>query len=976
MERNYDKEFRIGLVLYGGVSLAIYIYGVVYEFLRLVRGEDQYAQLIERSRVKPIIDVISGSSAGGINGIFLAKALTTGADLSSLRELWIQKGDLETLINAGTPNPQSLLDSNYYETQLYEALERMKPDPDAVESKRSINLLDLFITATNLDGVVTEYGKPFCRSPIQTKQYGTVFHFKARPGHYDLSQLLQTDRSKPLPGETSELLKDLLATLRQERQGHNDFEATDQVDTEIGRNKNYYLARAAASTSAFPVAFVPVLFKEADITAMKRLFGSEVIKTTTANLGVRQGEVNQPVVYGDGGMVNNKPFSYTLETIFHRQADVPVDRKLFFVEPDPVALNETNRLANQETIDGFHSLASFFEATLYESISTDLEALFERNLRIREVNGLLADFEAVLAGYLKSHRDAQGEMLPIDDRQLYQIQPIYPTYRQLKIRALRRELEEQLVNKADLSQLIAEVTAIAPEEISGKNLAEQEIYIKNALKSRLDNLIQQNFSSLQTEQDISSFLRLFDYPFRVRRLRYFIDKLNSWLAQVDLLPGINDQLPEITTLCYRLSSIKGKLYAFIEFYQHGAWLIWDNAPPINRLADVAATYTHVSHGYAKLMDDAYKKLTFDIIGDDLAWAAKQITNLRPAGPYIAADSQYYDLQKLTAYLEDILNSCTADNTIACMEQVFNTYEFLDMYLYPATVIAQIGEADPIEVIRVSPKDATRYRDTVADKLAGEKLAHFSAFLKRSWRENDLLWGRLDAAEVIVRTILPDPVEANKILDELSPAIIDEELNSIRQRREVELTQTLLTDAEQKQLKDILAEQLTLKQVQDAETYLKEYYTTGQEGFDSIPQSYILRTTAKSLRTISRMFDQRYERDRKDGSGFLDRPLQYLTILFNLPYIFLVTLGGAEESQRKRLINSAVIFATLVFVLHLLGGLQLQSWLLLGAISLILIYVQPRRLLGWLILAIAGLLLLGYLEIIRFVIEVSWPRVLF
>jgi hypothetical protein len=33
-----SREIRIGLVHYGGVSLAIYIYGVVFEFWRLVRA--------------------------------------------------------------------------------------------------------------------------------------------------------------------------------------------------------------------------------------------------------------------------------------------------------------------------------------------------------------------------------------------------------------------------------------------------------------------------------------------------------------------------------------------------------------------------------------------------------------------------------------------------------------------------------------------------------------------------------------------------------------------------------------------------------------------------------------------------------------------------------------------------------------------------------------------------------------------------
>src|SRR5262245_17446916 len=106
-----SREVRIALVMYGGVSLAIYMNGIAQEMLRLVRAtaprEDretvafanselrstewvyrklgQIAGRLEHelgNKLKPedsirtrfVIDVISGTSAGGINGIFLGKA--------------------------------------------------------------------------------------------------------------------------------------------------------------------------------------------------------------------------------------------------------------------------------------------------------------------------------------------------------------------------------------------------------------------------------------------------------------------------------------------------------------------------------------------------------------------------------------------------------------------------------------------------------------------------------------------------------------------------------------------------------------------------------------------------------------------------------------------------------------------------------------------------------------------------------------
>src|ERR1700758_562561 len=109
------KEIRFSVVMYGGGSLAIYMNGVTQELLHMVRAtardswehgldmqfrfkgesdpasdtrlplkstEKFYRKLAKLLNdegvddVRFIIDVISGTSAGGINGIFLAKALS------------------------------------------------------------------------------------------------------------------------------------------------------------------------------------------------------------------------------------------------------------------------------------------------------------------------------------------------------------------------------------------------------------------------------------------------------------------------------------------------------------------------------------------------------------------------------------------------------------------------------------------------------------------------------------------------------------------------------------------------------------------------------------------------------------------------------------------------------------------------------------------------------------------------------------
>src|SRR5437867_1937863 len=85
------RELRLAVVCYGGSSLAIYMHGVTKELHRLVKGsalldagltpdsgapsESVYGALLrelgsERGvRTRVVVDVVAGTSAGGINGI-------------------------------------------------------------------------------------------------------------------------------------------------------------------------------------------------------------------------------------------------------------------------------------------------------------------------------------------------------------------------------------------------------------------------------------------------------------------------------------------------------------------------------------------------------------------------------------------------------------------------------------------------------------------------------------------------------------------------------------------------------------------------------------------------------------------------------------------------------------------------------------------------------------------------------------------
>src|SRR5919112_1526048 len=116
-----EKELRIALVCYGGISLAVYMHGVTKEVWRLAKasrafhaGESDeggsqavYGELLRRIaqegeiELRVLVDILAGASAGGINAIFLSHAIATGAPLDPLTDLWLESADVDKLIDPG-----------------------------------------------------------------------------------------------------------------------------------------------------------------------------------------------------------------------------------------------------------------------------------------------------------------------------------------------------------------------------------------------------------------------------------------------------------------------------------------------------------------------------------------------------------------------------------------------------------------------------------------------------------------------------------------------------------------------------------------------------------------------------------------------------------------------------------------------------------------------------------------------------------
>ena len=129
------QDVRFAVTMSGGVSLAVWMGGVAREVNLLQqasnarvnaaqgpepsgasatdwdgRCRELYRKLLQVLDVRVTVDVLSGTSAGGINAALLGLSSAAGVDLAGLRDLWFTTGSMDTLLrDPGEKNPPSLM---------------------------------------------------------------------------------------------------------------------------------------------------------------------------------------------------------------------------------------------------------------------------------------------------------------------------------------------------------------------------------------------------------------------------------------------------------------------------------------------------------------------------------------------------------------------------------------------------------------------------------------------------------------------------------------------------------------------------------------------------------------------------------------------------------------------------------------------------------------------------------------------------
>jgi patatin-related protein len=740
-------------VCYGGSSLAVYMHGLTKELHRLAKASVLFEQgLVEHAspseavycdllawlqrtdahhlRTRVVIDIIAGTSAGGINGVCLAKALAQNLSQDDLRDLWFQRGDVDLLLRAPKLFPRRLkllyaaanavwrspFRGDEMARWIYDAFKSMDSRGRQPQTVRSLvpagHALELFVTVTDFYGYDRQV--PITDPHfVHDRRHRHVLRFGYREGSED----------------------------------------------DFGRESNGALSFAARTTASFPGVFPPVNFASFEQALTDGGIDVEDLGDRFFRIYQLAGALPQNTHFVDGGVLDNKPFGLVIDAIRRRPADHEVDRRLLFLEPAPGAHADTEAQPPPSTVSALVGAASGLPR--HEPVLDDLLEVAALNERVRRVQDIVAtNFDPVtdlvsetLAGSFADLAD------PPDDPDAAEIRTWMS---QIRRRADKEAgLGYTTYIRMRVSMVVDGLAAAACTVCDFPPDSNHALLIRSTLRhwAKQDGLFARE--PVPTEKQLD-FLRNLDLGYRRARLRFMVDGLSGWYrhageigypSRSDLDTGkalvyraimeldrtiagqiADPKLREQVKSCFGVSRI-------LEFLdEHG--LQADRYAARYRAeldALVARARALIDESVDRLDLDLYK----DLLGLTRGWPRERRRDL------------------FVRYLG---------------------FPFWDILLSPVQWMTDTGERDYVKIVRVSPLDADRLQaNSDQPKVKGVAVHHFGAFFDRADRENDYLWGRMDAAERLVELIIgnDDTIAATDWAKQAFLAVLEEDGEALR-----------------------------------------------------------------------------------------------------------------------------------------------------------------------------------------------------
>jgi patatin-related protein len=727
-----EKELRLALICYGGVSLAIYMHGVTREIWHLVRAsrsfhdgsirgegsEGVYRDLIAmiedkaQTRLRVLSDIIAGSSAGGINGVFLAQAIVTGQSLEPLTDMWLENADVETLLDDDA-RPFSRF-SKFWAMPIAWAILRRKGG--AVEQ-------------TVAEGARNEVAAKLSRF-VRARWFAPPFGGRIFSGLLlDAFQSMEQSEKGPVLLPENQPL-DLFITV-------TDFSGHDQIlrlnspplviesehrltisfstrnDGLEALASTAELVFAARATASFPGAFPPFSARELDRLLsvrgvrwdnrqafLQRILPQQFAAATAAD-----------TMLIDGSVLANAPFNQAIGALRNRPARREVDRRFVYIDPKPgrPSFRFGKREDNGEPQErskppGF--FATIFGATSNipreQPIRDSLDKIQSRSDQIKRMqlvtDSLHVEIERTVEDMLgKTWFLAQPTPARIEkwrgtanSKAAQAAGYSYPAYGHLK-----------MVGVVD--DIIAAARRAWPDGQASHFAALNDAVLEELAGRGLDSMAGSKGTGASSQSTL--FFREHDVRFRIRRLRFLARRLANEIETP--LAGLDASIFKMRECIYACLAL------FLE------------------------------------------RETAQYLGPEFAEAVKQgVTDPGSLIDLLAVKRNLVGADRSTdeQYCEALLGLPSEARRIMLLGYL--GYPLYDIATLPLLQGEGLDEFDPVKVDRISPEDAPTIRKGgAAATLKGIEFNNFGAFFSRAYRENDYLWGRLHGAERLIDIVL-------------------------------------------------------------------------------------------------------------------------------------------------------------------------------------------------------------------------------
>ncbi|PCI51995.1 MAG: hypothetical protein COB49_00040 [Alphaproteobacteria bacterium] len=783
-----EKELRLALVCFGGVSLAVYIHGTSKEILKLVRASkafhsdpdinaqsrkdyiypngnlrdkpdtelvyfDILKALSPELELRVIVDVIAGASAGGMNSIFLGRALAHDLSMDHLRHHWLEEADVSRLV--GNKKPAGAMNKIFSKPIVSYLSKKYLGDSDLADrvQEKLPALMNIWKLKPPFDGkhflglmfkglksMGTDKGHSLMPYGHRLDLYVTVTDY------YGFQRIIPLN-DPPFIHEREHRHNFHFSYLNKDSHHLDDNKVTaNNIESDFKELDIPALSFAARATSSYPGAFPPAQLREMD-SFLKDNGKSWVKKDdflkknfseyTKAGLDPRQ------TSFLDGSILNNKPFDQAISAIQGRPAFREVDRRIIYIDPNPEMLIIPPTGAPPSLLNTIKGAMS--NIPMNEPMHDDLTNIQSYNQQIRTIKTVIdhakPEIEELVAEVSGNILDAvpdAGEITYL--RIIANIKTVtgagfsYGGYARLKVRN----------TVAALTRLIGDICGFTSGSRRRRrlftvlhNMAFRDKFDFSAYSDRMEKNNQSRLMTwvkglvqkTGTEEPLPSwgfFLTKFDVKYQRRRLLFVIKDLNTYYSHH----------PQDAR---KLDHLKRSLYDILEDIGN---CTHPDAIPATVKSALLKAFCPVAE--LDIDDDLPEAALEEMITDHLAGLSSALNGL--------ADIMHLDHYKFAAdqLIADQYKIGWESDLTKNLAISYIGFSFWDVTTFSIMGSKELGEFNEIKINRISPKDKSVLSDKSDDMpLLGTAMAGFGAFFSRKDRENDYLWGRFNSAERLI-----------------------------------------------------------------------------------------------------------------------------------------------------------------------------------------------------------------------------------